>query len=216
MEKTLKRDKIAYDFIKDRIISGEYSSDYIIDERKISKLLDISTTPVKNALKFLEKEQFVTIKPRKKTVVKPITLKLIKDLFQMRTNLEYVLIKLTIINNPKAILEKELLGFRKNFEELKKQHGFNKTYNAFRFFFAQNCGNKFMSQQMITVYEHIYRLRVNLFHNTPRRELAIDEQIELIDEILKNGDGKRLKKLVDTHIEKSQIEFFSNLNNLYI
>lgn len=214
--KTTNKDNIAYAYIKNKILTGEFPPNFILDEKELKKSLNLSTTPIKNAFKALEKEQFVTIKPKKKTYVKNINLKLVKDLFQMRNKLEYILIELTLYSMSEENLKKELLSFKKEFENLKEVSGFNEVYNNFRFFFANNCGNEFLKNTMILVYEHIYRLRVTIFPKTPRRESAINEQIEIIDYILEFGTSIRLKELVNSHIKKAQIEFFENLDEIVL
>lgn len=214
--KTANKDNIAYTYIKNKILRGEFPPNFILDEKELKKILNLSTTPIKNAFKALEKEQFVTIKPKKKTYVKKINLKLVKDLFQMRNKLEYILIELTIYSMEQEKLKNELNKFKNDFENLKEISGFNEVYNNFRFFFANNCGNEFLKNTMILVYEHIYRLRVTIFSNTPRRENAINEQIEIINYILEFGTNIKLKKLVNSHITKAQVAFFENLDEIVL
>lgn len=212
----INKDNLAYTYIKNKIINNEYKSEDILDEKIIAKTLKLSTTPIKNALKRLEKEQFIVIKPRKKTYVKKIDLKLIKDLFQMRIKLEYLLVDLTIENMKPELLKSNLKKFQKDFEKLKTNDGFDEIYNNFRNFFVINCGNMFLIQQMLVVYDHLFRLRKTLFRKTPRREDAILEQLDIIEHILTYNNSSRLKDKVNNHIKNAQIEFFNNLYNLKI
>lgn len=211
----LNKENLAYNIIKQKIISNELKLGSIIDIKELQTELNISSTPIKNAFKLLEKEQFVIIKPRKKIYVKKIDLKLLKDLFQIRNKLEYITIELTILNMSEEKLKKCLLEFKNKFNDLKKHSGFNNTYNDFRFFFATNCGNIFLRDQMTLIYEHLHHMRMTLFKKSPRREEAISEQLQIIEILLKKDINlKKLKECVNSHIKKAQLEFFNNLDNI--
>lgn len=211
----INKENLAYNIIKQKIISNKLKLGSIIDLKELQKELNISSTPIKNAFKLLEKEQFVIIKPRKKIYVKKIDLKLLKDLFQIRNKLEYITIELTILNMNEEKLKTNLLEFKKKFNNLKNHSGFNDTYNDFRFFFATNCGNIFLKDQMILIYEHLHHMRKTLFRKSPRREEAINEQLQIIDILLKDDINlKILKECVNSHIKKAQLEFFNNLDNI--
>lgn len=205
---------LAYNYIKEKILNNVYESLFILDERTLAKELNMSTTPIKIALKELKKEGFVVIRPRKKTYVKPIDLKVIKDMFQIRSIIEYDLIELTIKSREPSKLVAELLEFRDKFTKLKSEDGFDEVYDSFRKYFCYNCNNNFIKKQMNLAYDHMHRVRRTLFKKTPRRNDAIEEQIKIINYILKYKNGPNLKKLVENHINKAKNEFFNNLNNL--
>ncbi|WP_099221564.1 GntR family transcriptional regulator [Listeria costaricensis] len=69
--KKLTYEKRAYQFIKDQILQGNYHVGEHIPEAKIATQLGISRTPVRHALKILEKEQLVEIQSHKGAVVVP-------------------------------------------------------------------------------------------------------------------------------------------------
>ena len=72
----------AYDYIKEKIISGEYPPMSDLSEDKLQKELNISRTPVREAILRLEKEDFVYVYPRKGTIITDVTQDLIDDIYQ--------------------------------------------------------------------------------------------------------------------------------------
>ena len=50
----------VYEFLKDRIIKGIYGPGEKLNEREIAKLVNVSRTPTREALRVLEHEGFVT------------------------------------------------------------------------------------------------------------------------------------------------------------
>lgn len=91
-----KLDILAYEYIKDKILNNEFKAKDTISEKQIAEELSISKTPVKEALSQLENENFVIINPRKSVSVTEVDLKLIRDVFQVRSRIEPLLVELTI------------------------------------------------------------------------------------------------------------------------
>ena len=206
MKKNL--DTLAYEYIKNKILNNEYKGKELIYEKEIAEELSISKTPVKEALSRLENEKFVIINPRKSVSVTEINLKLIKDVFQVRSKIEPLLVELTTLSLEKDELKKSLLDFKKSFD---------KVYDGYRYFFAANCGNYFFSRQMTLVYDHLHRIRRVLYGINNRRLEAIDEHINIIDLILSEYPPlKIIRELCEKHVEAAQMDFFKNLNNLNI
>ncbi|WP_067139598.1 GntR family transcriptional regulator [Oceanivirga salmonicida] len=212
-----KLDIVAYEYIKEKILNNEYKAKQIISEKDLAKDLNISKTPVKIALENLKKENFVIINPRKSVCIKEVDLKLIKDVFQIRSIIEPLLVELTISYLPEGELKLHLINFRSKFEKMSKKttvktEDFDKLYDSYRYFFAKNCGNLFLSQKMELVYDHLHRIR-KILHGTKYRRLeAVEEHIEIINKILNKNDIKIIKDLCSKHIEAAQISFFKNIN----
>lgn len=80
------RDKaqIAYNIIKDKILKGELPPLSDISEESLQDELDISRTPVREAIQKLKKEGFVYIYSRKGTIVSDITVDLTKSIYEVR------------------------------------------------------------------------------------------------------------------------------------
>ncbi len=212
---------LAYNYIKDKILNNEYTSNQIISEKMISDELSISKTPVKEAFLYLESENFVVINPRKSVSVREVDLKLIKDIFQVRVRIEPLIVELTINSMNKEKLTKSLLDFKKKFTKMSgmknvDNNEFDKLYDSYRYFFADNCGNLFFSEQMNLVYDHLHRIRKVLYGNAARRLEALEEHIYIINCILDNSAIEFVKELCEKHIEEAQMDFFKNLDNLNI
>ena len=55
----------AYEFILERIITAEMAPGSVIEERELMTLCDLGRTPVREALKRLQVEQFINVSPRR-------------------------------------------------------------------------------------------------------------------------------------------------------
>lgn len=212
---------LAYNYIKEKILNNKYTSNQIISEKMIADELSISKTPVKEAFLYLENENFLVINPRKSVSIREVDLKLIKDIFQIRSRIEPVIVELTINSMDKEKLTTALLDFKNEFtkmSELKNvdNNDFDKLYDSYRYFFADNCGNLFFSAQMNLIYDHLHRIRKVLYGNAVRRLEALNEHIYIIDCILNNSSVEFIRELCEKHIDAAQMDFFRNLDNLNI
>ena len=78
----------AYDYIRKRILSGDYQPGQHLMVKTVSNELEISPTPVRDALRQLEADGLVTIRPRLGAQVNAMGLKEFRDLCELRLVLE--------------------------------------------------------------------------------------------------------------------------------
>lgn len=211
----------AYNYLKEKIINNKISPNDNLNERSIAKELNMSTTPVKEALLRLELENHIQIFPRRGVYVKEVNLKLIKDIFQARMKLEPVLVELTVQSLERKLLLKNVNEIKKDFLNISKiknldTETFDRVYESFRYFFTNNCNNLYLTNQMNVVYDHLHRIRKSLYKDDHRRLEGIGESIEIIDAIINEQTLEEIKQLCEKHIENAQSDFFANLDNLKI
>ena len=86
------RKQTAYDYIKKKILSCEYEPGSFMNEQFICDELELSRTPVRDALSRLEQEGLVSILPKKGFLVSELKLNDINHIYEVRLLIEpYVL-----------------------------------------------------------------------------------------------------------------------------
>lgn len=86
------RKQAAYEYIKEKILSCEYEPGALMNEQQLCDELQLSRTPVRDALSRLEQEGLVNIMPKKGLVVSDLKLSDINRIYEVRLLLEpYVL-----------------------------------------------------------------------------------------------------------------------------
>ena len=206
----------AYNYIKDKIISGVYSPNQKLEESIISSELSFSRTPVREAVNTLKDEGWITIIPRKGIFVSEISLKDINDIFCVRENIEPIVLRMAFENLDK----KELEEFERVFLDYNESKEtdymiLDKKDNDFHNFILLASKNKFLINMMKNVYEHNQRLRNISKQKSEKRKEAIQEHLDIITEI-KNQDVERAVACLSVHIEKSRENFLSCIGNLNI
>ncbi|NEU32259.1 GntR family transcriptional regulator [bacterium LRH843] len=103
---------VALEFLREAIFIGYYKPGDHLKEREISKLLGISTTPVKEALRILGHEGIVETIPRKGTFVSELIDTSIEEFMMLKAELEGLASRLAALK----ITDHEIEGLSKQIE----------------------------------------------------------------------------------------------------
>lgn len=78
----------VYGYLREQMRTGGLRPGSVIDMEETSGRLGVSKTPLRDALLLLEMEGFVSILPRRKVIVNPLTLQDIRDFYEILGALE--------------------------------------------------------------------------------------------------------------------------------
>lgn len=95
---------VAYEFIRNKILSGEYPPGYPLMTEILSGLTKVSRTPVREALHRLNAEGLVTIRDRLGASVKTMDFNEFREMCEMRLALESFMAGLAALNHTQADL----------------------------------------------------------------------------------------------------------------
>ena len=200
--------------IKFQIIRGTLKPGTRLPEEELSKAMNISRAPIREAFNRLEKEGFVSITPRKGATVSAITSQMTEDIFEIRETLESLAVKKSI--GKISIKKLEEVG-----DEFKKF--INKSTNAenciqylaldkkFHDLLSQNCGNKKLIELLANLQEQIHWLR-NISLKRITFAGSIKEHLAII-EALKKNDEKLITKALLQHLERAKESSFAEINS---
>src|SRR5579859_5918965 len=78
----------AYTRIRQAIVEGRYRPGQRLIEQRLASEFDLSRTPVREALRWLEAEGLIVSEPNRGAIVRPIDVSDIHDLYELRARLE--------------------------------------------------------------------------------------------------------------------------------
>jgi DNA-binding GntR family transcriptional regulator len=107
---------IAYDYIRQRILSGEYPPGHALTTSQLADEIKVSRTPVRDALRQLESDGLVTIRPHYGARVKTMDFTEFREMCVMRLALESHAAGLAAESRTEA----ELCELRLALEEMRK------------------------------------------------------------------------------------------------
>lgn len=203
----------VYEILKEMIISGKLKSNERVEEDVLASSLEVSRTPVREAINKLEQEGWINIIPRRGIFVSNISLKEINDIFQVRINIEPTIIQMAFSNLPLVEfknLKKKFTSFLNKKLTPNDEKELDKLDNDLHLIILKSCDNNFLIKMMENVYEHNMRLRNQSIQTDERRYNATEEHIELIDAILERDLEKTLE-MTKLHIVKAREGFFNGI-----
>ena len=204
----------VYQNIKFKIIRGTLKPGTHLPEEELSKAMNISRAPIREAFNRLEKEGFVTIIPRKGAAVSDITAQMIEDIFEIRETLEPLAVKKSIgkISIEKLeILWEDFKKFINKPADTENRINYLALDKEFHDLLSQDCGNEKLIEILVNLQEQIHWLRnISLkrttFSGSAREHLAIIEA-------LKKNDEKLIIKTLLQHLERAKRSSLTEINS---
>jgi DNA-binding GntR family transcriptional regulator len=176
-----------------------------INEGILAKELEISKTPIREAIQQLEKEGFIENIPGKGAFVSRISIQDVRETFEIREMLECEAVKRAALKCDRVKLE----ALREAFESSRvpAEDGAPPHFRSgdqIHFFIFESIGN----QRLIEIYrrllDHIVRHRIHFFSNSHqgRSEDSYKEHLEILD-ALAAQDPARCERAMKDHLRNS-------------
>lgn len=183
-----------------------------IREAELCDKMDVSRTPVREALRVLKSEGLIELVPHKGAYVSEPPIEKINDMFCVMTMLECKVSKLAITKmTPAAVKKIEALHFRleKNFEK-NNIEGYLQVNSEFHRFIQKLAGNEVLSEIIDSLRDKIMLYRAQQLHQKGRFKESIQEHRQIL-EAFQAKDVQRAENAMKTHLNKQR----DALINLY-
>lgn len=202
-------DKLAYDKIKEAILTFKFLPDQILLEGELAAQLGISKTPVRDALMRLEKEGLVARIPYKGTYVSSLTNEDMANIFRIRIVLEGLAVRLASERlTPKDYQQLQDL-VEKHAEALRKKDvaAASAINSDFHNLIIDVCENPRLRQMLYNLDDHLKRYRLLSISQGLRMDKAIHEHTAICEALIAH-DADRAEQAMKAHLE-------SAMNDLY-
>lgn len=200
----------VYKKIKEKIINNEFRPNAPIDENTLCEMLNVSRTPIREALNRLERENFVTLIPQKGARVSDLSIQSIVNIFRVRKAVEPNLIKLAcydIENDKDRLLElKSRMQDAIETENTKELHA---TDYEFHTFLYTRSDNPILVSIMQLITDHFQRVRTQEVDVLERSITGAHQHIEMIDALV-SGDIDKIPELILKHINTNEDYFIKS------
>jgi GntR family transcriptional regulator, rspAB operon transcriptional repressor len=203
---------IVYEVLKQRIITQAMKPGEPISEGILAQELEISTTPIREAIQQLEREGFIENIPGKGNFVSQISIQDLRELFEIREMLECEAIKRAAAKcDPQKLME-----IRRAFE-LSREIPPNGSPREFRagehihIFIFESLGNQRLLEIYRRLHDHIARHRHFFFSDVHegRPEQSYREHLEILD-ALAAQDPARCEQAMRVHL-KNSLEYVKSI-----
>jgi len=192
---------VVYNYLKEGILSGQFRSGEALRQELISKVLNVSRSPVREALNQLEREDLVILRPRRGYVVTSLSADDIEEIFEIRQMLE----EFAAREATRKRSSRDVLALKGVYHELEQQleqnpddmSGFMALDRKFHDILLEPSGKGRVSQILNNLRDSVERyVRLELTtHTLPE----VQREHKAILKAYEDGDEDEMAKFIRSH-----------------
>lgn len=197
----------VYYTLRKNIISLNLKPGEALSIKDISEKLNVSRSPVRDALIKLEKEGLVNIIPQKGTIVSKIDLKRVAEERFLRESLEENTIKLFV-----SVCKESDIQILKHYIEMQKQSIKNNDYmsflkydDSFHSVFFKSTDKNMCWEIIQSMSGHYKRIRLMSLWDKKILSNVVVQHLEVIEKIC-NGNLQGVVDIIKKHLSKIFVE----------
>ncbi len=199
--------EVVFLTLRKSILKGELQPGERLMEIQLANKLGVSRTPIREAIRMLEHEGLVVMKPRRGAQVAKITVQELDDVLEVRKSLEM----LAIHKACERMTEEDMQAMRKAAREFERVVNENKNDLTalaeadveFHDTIYRGTRNRRLIQILWNLREQMYRFRIEYLKDPEIRKTLSDEHKEIMNAV-ETRDIMRAVKLIGDHIDKQQ------------
>lgn len=203
----------VYLHIKDLILEGEFKTGDRLVERELAERLNISRTPIREALFRLESQGFVKTVPRKGVIVADISEKEIIEVFTILSSLEVLAAKLAAQKLDDETKSKFVEYSKKVADCLKneKDADFSLLHSELNHLLYSSAKNAKLFEMLSGLSDYIRAFAKTGYKNPGRPEKSMEEHLKIMEAII-NQEIEMAEYLTKIHIENSRKAYIEAVN----
>lgn len=196
---------VVFNTLRQAILRGEMEPGERLMEIQLAQKLGVSRTPIREAIRKLELEGLVIMIPRKGAEVAHITEKDMKDVLEVRSTLEELVVELAIKNVTDEKIE-ELKCANKVFESaIVSKDAVNSVEADVKFhdILYSMTNNARLIQIINNLREQMYRYRLEYVKDARTHSIIISEHNDIIKQI-RDKNVPVAKTVIHQHISNQE------------
>jgi DNA-binding GntR family transcriptional regulator len=187
--------------LRQRIIEGHLAPGAKLNERELSEQLQVSRTPLREAIRMLAAEGLVTLLPHRGAVVPRMSPQAVADTFELIAGLEGLSGELAA----QRITAAQLVELRARHFEMRAAHARRDLPAYYRHNAAIHdainaaAGNAVLTDTFRQVNARLQALRFRSNFDERKWDLAVQEHEQMVD-LLARRNGPALRRLMEQHV----------------
>jgi DNA-binding GntR family transcriptional regulator len=196
----------VYESLRQRIISGELTPGLPINEADFARELSVSKTPVREALRQLERDGFVENVPGRGSAISHIKPQDIREVFEIREILEVGAAKRAAWMHGTEELRRKLEECRRMLAEEASQENVHEwgSWEDVHLSIVKAVGNQALVDMYLGLLDRIHRMRSFYGKRFTQRRLheILGEHTAVLEAIVA-GDAERAEQMVQRHLRNA-------------
>ncbi len=200
--KTLTRRELAYERIRDAIRTAEILPGEALTEVRLSKLLGLSRTPVREALHQLVQEGLAETSPGQAVTVIAPTLQDVLDVVHIRSLLEPEQVRLVT----EVITAKQLESLESTMKEMERAakqgdlSAWGKADSVYHTVLKEACPNKLLAETVVQLKNRVHSMKNFDTKMDNERLLSCTKEHRAVVEAIKGHNSKAAKAAMEEHL----------------
>ncbi len=203
--------ELVYEELRGLILTGQIKPGARMMEIEIAEEMGVSRTPIREAIRKLEKEGLVTIEPRKGAYASELSVTDMVDILEVRATLEGLAAGLAA-NRMTAEQKQQLLQYSEAFNKAAREGdmaGMILNDTNFHHHIVQCCENKYLLMMVEQLQELVLRFRYIYFKDFKRGD-EMPAEHSMIYEGIYNQDENSAQQAAFNHIDKLKVMILTN------
>ncbi len=170
-------------------------------EVELAEEMGVSRTPVREAIRKLEKEGMISIEPRRGAYASSLSNQDMVDILEVRQTMEGLAADLATVRFTED-QKKELLEVSEAFNQAVASGDMEQMIaldTLFHHLIVEGTGNKLLAVMVSQLQDMVLRFRYLYYDDFRRAEKMPEEHKEILDAIF-DGDPNKAKEAADNHI----------------
>lgn len=197
----------VYNFLHKSIMELRIKPGQIININQLSEFLNVSRSPIRDALIQLSKDGLVTTTPQKGTMVSKIDIQRVKEERFIRACIEERVVEEFLkVYQPSDIQKmKDILKQQEQMIAEEDARGFLKSDDSLHAVFFEAANRPFCLKIVLNMSSHYYRIRL-LSLSEPEIQKQIFHQHQEVLQLVLDKNLEKLRSLLDMHIMQKEGE----------
>ena len=203
IEKPIPYYEQFYHSIKKMIFEGKYKPGERIIETQLAKEFNVSKSPIREAIRILEKEGLIIVDEKSRVIVYEPSMKDVEDIYFCRMALESFAVELTT----KLATEEEIENIEQMLMETEKAIRDGKDDNTiiglnerFHSFIIEYTQNRRLKKQLSDLKSLMYLYRILNFGGENRADIILNQHREIFH-FIKGREGKLAAQAMINHLK---------------
>jgi DNA-binding GntR family transcriptional regulator len=204
---------LVHERLRDAILRGEVPAGYTASQAALASRLEVGRTPLREALRMLQREGLVVSEPNRPVRVAGLSSSDAEELYLMRISLEAVAIRITVPTLVSAdIAELEgLLAQMDHYMRSRDNTGLRRPHRAFHLALVAGSGPR-VTETIGQLFDHAERYRLAFGATTPEILDQRREEHRTIVDAVTAGDADLAARRLAAHYAHTAALIFAGLD----
>ncbi|SOY78010.1 conserved hypothetical protein [Cupriavidus taiwanensis] len=201
----------VYKMLLDAISDGSLAPGTRLTQEEIAEQMQVSRSPVIQALRILKKDGLVQDAPGRGVLVTPLDAVSIGHLYEIRGSLDALAARLAAQRHFKV--DPKIIANGRRAAQGKDVKAMIDADMAFHHAIYRAAGNPFLEQSAQNYWVHLRRVMGAVLQSSARQRKTIWDEHEAIAEAIAAGDPARAAELTDLHTTRARENLTSRLDD---